>query len=183
MKNKISLIIAIAVILLGLTACKTTKDKLVGSWRYAKTMTFDGNEISLMGVDNQKKNGTFTSSQTAVATTETEYDGVKVRIKIGISIKGYGDWKVNDDKEIVSSPVSVSVKVTSVKYFDPTDDSFIGELTGSELEEASKEYAREVKADLLEASTERIIMLQDNKYVTESVDDDGKKETITYNRL
>lgn len=90
---------------------------------------------------------------------------------------------MNDDKEIVSSPVSVSVKVTSVKYFDPTDDSFIGELTGSELEEASKEYAREVKADLLEASTERIIMLQDNKYVTESVDDDGKKETITYNRL
>lgn len=184
MKNKISLIIAIAVILLGLTACKTTKDKLVGSWRYAKTMTIDGNEISLMGVDNQKEDGTFTSSQTAVATTETEYDDVKVRIKIGISIKGYGDWKVNDDKEIVSSPVSVSVKVTSVKYFDPTDDSFIGELTGSELEEASKEYAKEVKTDLLlEASTERIIMLQDNKYVTESVDDDGKKETITYNRL
>ena len=47
------------------------------------------------------------------------------------------------------------MKVTSVKYFDPTDDSFIGELTGSELEEASKEYAKEVKADLLEASTER----------------------------
>ena len=183
MKNKISLIIAIAVILLGLTACKTTKDKLVGSWRYAKTMTFYGNEISLMGVDNQKEDGTFTSSQTAVATTETEYDGVKVRIKIGISIKGYGDWKVNDDKEIVSSPVSVSVKVTSVKYFDPSDDSFIGELTGSDLEEYSKGFAKDMQSDCLEASTERIIMLQDNKYVTESVDDDGKKETTTYNRL
>ncbi len=183
MKHVIYIFFVVAAALMGLTSCESTKDKLVGSWRYAKTMTFDGNEISLMGVDNQKEDGTFTSSQTAVATTETEYDGVKVRIKIGISIKGYGDWKVNDDKEIVSSPVSVSVKVTSVKYFDPTDDSFIGELTGSELEEASKEYAREVKADLLEASTERIIMLQDNKFVTESVDDDGKKETITYNRL
>lgn len=182
MKHVIYIFFVVAAALIGLTACKTTKDKLVGSWRYAKTMTFDGNEISLMGVDNQKEDGTFTSSQTAVATTETEYDGVKVRIKIGISIKGYGDWKVNDDKEIVSSPVSVSVKVTSVKYFDPSDDSFIGELTES-LDEYSKAFAKEMQSYMLEASTERIIMLQDNKYVTESVDDDGKKETTTYNRL
>lgn len=42
-----------------------------------------------------------------------------------------------------------------MKYFDPTDDSFIGKLTESELEEVSKEYVKEVKADLLEASTER----------------------------
>lgn len=70
-----------------------------------------------------------------------------------------------------------------MKYFDPSDDSFLFELTGSDLEEYSKAFAKEIQSDLLEASTERIIMLQDNKIVTESVDDDGKKETTTYNRL
>lgn len=55
MKHVIYIFFVVAAALIGLTACKTTKDKLVGSWRYAKTMTFDGNEISLMGVDNQKK--------------------------------------------------------------------------------------------------------------------------------
>ena len=73
MKHVIYIFFVVAAALIGLTSCESTKDKLVGSWRYAKTMTFDGNEISLMGVDNQKKDGTFTSSQTAVATTETEY--------------------------------------------------------------------------------------------------------------
>ena len=70
-----------------------------------------------------------------------------------------------------------------MKYFDPSDDSFLFELTGSDLEEYSKGFAKDMQSDYLEASTERIIMLQDNKYVTESVDDDGKKETATYNRL
>ena len=91
--------------------------------------------------------------------------------------------KINNDKEIVWSPSSVDIKVTSVKYFDPSDDSFIGELTGSDLEEFSKVYAKDMQSDFLEASTERTIMLQDNKYVTVSVDDDGEKETTTYNRL
>lgn len=55
MKHVIYIFFVVAAALMGLTSCESTKDKLVGSWHYAKTMTFDGNEISLMGVDNQKK--------------------------------------------------------------------------------------------------------------------------------
>ena len=48
MKHVIYIFFVVAAALIGLTSCESTKDKLVGSWRYAKTMTFDGNEISLM---------------------------------------------------------------------------------------------------------------------------------------
>lgn len=88
-----------------------------------------------------------------------------------------------NDKEIVTTPTSAGVKVTSLKYYDPSDGSFIAELTGSELTETSSAIADELKEGLLEASTERILMLQENKHVTESIDDDGRKITVTYTRV
>ena len=172
-----------AVLLIGLTSCESTQDKLVGSWHYTgNATTSNGGEITYDAVDNNKADGTYTSTANYSCSYETEIDGTKVNVKMMFSIKSNGEWKVNDDKEIVSSPSFVDIKVTSVKYFDPSDDSFIGELTES-LDEYSKTFAKEMQSDMLEASTERIIMLQDNKYVTESVDDDGKKDTTTYNRL
>lgn len=183
MKHVIYIFFVVAAALMGLTSCESTKDKLVGSWHYTANKTTNGVEFTLDGVDNNKADGTYTSTANGSYSFETEIDGTKVNVKMMFSIKINGEWKVNDDKEIVASPSSVDIKVTSVKYFDPSDDSFIGELTGSDLEEYSKAFAKEIQSDLLEASTDRIIMLQDNKYVTESVDDDGKKETITYHRL
>lgn len=184
MKQKLHILIAITVILLGLTACKkSTKDQLVGTWHYAKTMTFDGGTLSWEGTDTNNEDGTCSSVANIILTVDTEVEGVNVQIKMSFSVKCSGEWTLND-KEIVSSPTSAGVKVTSVKYYDPSDGSFLAELTGNELTETSKEFAQELKTSLLEASTERIIMLKDNKVVTESTDeDDGRKITITYTRV
>ena len=182
-KHQLHLLLVIAAILTGLTACqKSTKDQLVGTWHYAKTMTVDGSDISSDGVSTNNQNGTFSDEASMTVTTDTEVEGINVQLKIGISMKSSGEWTLND-KEIVFSPTSAGIKVTYMKYYDPSDGSFLAELTGKELKEASNAFADEMKESLLEASTERIIMLQENKYVTESTDDDGKKETITYNRM
>lgn len=183
MKQKLHILFVIAVVLLGLTACqKSTKDQLVGTWHYVKTMTIDGNTVRIEGTDTNNEDGTYSSVANAVYTFDTEIEGVSVQIKAGVSLKGSGEWTVND-KEIVTTPTSVGIKVTSLRYYDPSDDSFIGELTGNELKEASNAFADEIKEGFLEASTERIIMLKENKYVTESTDEDGGKTTFTFNRL
>lgn len=184
MKHVIYIIFVVAAALIGLTSCESTKDKLVGSWHYTDNgTTSNGYEYTADAVYNYKADGSYTATTNYSISLETEIDGTKYNLKTMYSVKESGEWKVNDDKEIVNSPSSVDRKVTSVKYFDPSDNSFLFELTGSDLEEFSKEFAKDMQSDDLEASTERIIMLQDNKYVTESVDDDGKKETATYNRL
>lgn len=184
MKHVIYIFFVVAAALIGLTSCESTKDKLVGSWHYTGNgTTSNESEYTIDEVDNNKADGTYTSTINWSFSSETEINGTKVNQKMMFCVKINGEWKVNDNKEIVSSPSSVDIKVTSVKYFDPSDDSFLFELTGSDLEESSKSFAKDMQSDFLEASTERIIMLQDNKYVTESVDDDGKKETNTYNRL
>ena len=172
----------VAAALIGLTSCESTKDKIVGSWHYTgNRTTSNGGEFTVDLVGNNKADDTYTSTANCSVFFFFLVDGTKY--KVMYSIKDSGEWKINNDKEIVWSPSSVDIKVTSVKYFDPSDDSFIGELTGSDLEEFSKVYAKDMQSDFLEASTERTIMLQDNKYVTVSVDDDGEKETTTYNRL
>lgn len=181
MKQKLQTLFVIAVILLGLTACqKSTKDQLIGTWHYTADMTIDSGIINMEGTDTNKKDGTYSGVANAVCTFDTDIDGVNVQIKMGISMKGSGEWTVND-KEIVSSPTSSGVKVTYMRYYDPSDGSFLGELTGRELLEASDAFVQDL--NLMEASTERILMLQENKYVTESIDDDGKKTTNTYNRV
>lgn len=183
MKQKLHILFVIAVALLGLTACqKSTKDQLVGTWHYVKTMTIDGNTVRIEGTDTNDEDGTYSSVANAVYTFDTEIEGVSVQIKMGVSFKGTGEWTVND-KEIVTTPTSAGVKVTSMRSYDPSDGSFIGELTGNELKEYSNEFADDLKEGLLEASTERILMLQENKYVTESKDDDGRKITATYTRV
>lgn len=183
MKQKLHILTVIAVILMGLTACqKSTKDQLVGTWHCVKTLTIDGGTMRFEGTDTYNEDGTYSGVANAVYTADTEIEGVSVQIKMGVSFKGTGEWTVND-KEIVTTPTSAGIQVTSLRYYDPSDDSFIGELTGNELKEASNAFADEIKEGLLEASTERILVLQENKYVTESTDEDGGKTTCTYNRL
>lgn len=183
MKQKLQIVTAIVAILIGLTACqKTTKDQLVGTWHYVTTMTKDGATMRFEGTDTNNEDGTYSGVANAVLTADTEIEGVSVQIKMGVSFKGTGEWTVND-KEIVTTPTSAGVKVTSMRSYDPSDGSFIGELTGNELKEYSNEFADYLKEILLEASTERILVLQENKYVTESTDEDGGKTTCTYNRL
>ena len=183
MKKKLHILFAIAVILMGLTACqKSTKDQLVGTWHCVKTMTIYDGTLRFEGTDTNNEDGTCSGVADAVYTIDTDVDGISVQMKIGFSLKYSGEWTVND-KEFVTSPTSAGVKVTTVKYYDPSDGSFLAELTGNELKEVSNDFADELKEGLLEASTERILMLQENKYVTESTDEDGGKTTYTYNRL
>ena len=184
MNHVIYLFFIAVVILFGLTACqKSTKDQLVGTWHCSKTMTVDGETVSMEDTYTNKEDGTYSSVANTTVTCNTEIEGVSVRLVIGLSLKSSGEWTVNGDNEIVSSPTSTGIKVTSMRYYDPSSGSFLAELTGNELKEVSSAFADEMKEDLLEASTERIIMLQENKYVTEETLDDGKKTTITYNRL
>ena len=145
-------------------------------------MTIDGRTMRLEGTETNNDDGTYSGVVNAVYTVDTETEGVNVQAKMGVSFKDSGEWTVND-KEILTTPTSAGVKVTSLKYYDPSDGSFIAELTGSELAETSSAFADELKEGLLEASTERILTLQENKYVTESTDEDGGKTTYTYNRL
>ena len=183
MKRTLHILIAIAVILIGLTACqKSTKDQLVGTWHSVETTILDNGTMRFESTDTNNEDGTYSSVSNGVYTYDTEYEGVSVQVKMGISFKGNGEWTVND-KEIVSTPTSAGVKVTYVRYYDPSDGSFLAELTGNDLKETSNEFADELKESLLEASTERILVLQENKYVTESTDEDGGKTTYTYNRL
>lgn len=183
MKQKLHILTVIAVILMGLTACqKSTKDQLVGTWHCVKTITIDGATVRFEGTDTNNEDGTYSGVANAVLTADTEIEGVSVQIKMGVSFKHTGEWTVND-KEIVFTPTSGGVKVTSGRIYDPSDGSFIVELTGNELKEFSNEFADDMKEGLLEASTERILVLQENKYVTESTDEDGGKTTCTYNRL
>lgn len=183
MKQKLQIVTAIVAILIGLTACqRSTKDQLVGTWHCVKTMTIDGGMVRFEGTETNNDDSTYSGIANAVYTVDTEIEGVNVQVKMGVSFKDSGEWTVND-KEIVTTPTSAGVKVTSLKYYDPSDGSFIAELTGSELTETSSAFADELKEGLLEASTERILMLQENKHVTESIDDDGRKITITYTRV
>ena len=63
MKQKLQIVTAIVAILIGLTACqKTTKDQLVGTWHYVKTMTIDGNTVRIDGADTNDEDGTYSSS-------------------------------------------------------------------------------------------------------------------------
>lgn len=181
MKQKLHILFAIAVIIIGLTACqKTTKNQLLGTWHCTETTTIDGGTINIEGIETNKEDGTYSCVANAVCTFDTETDGIPVQIKMGISMKESGEWTVND-KEIVSSPTSSGVKVTYMRYYNPSDGSFLVELTGRELLEVSDVFVQDL--NLMEASTERILMLQENKYVTESIDDDGRKITATYTRV
>ena len=174
--------LAFAVVLLGFTACqKSTKDQLVGTWHCVKNITFDGVKGRMEVTQTNNEDETF--SFVANITFDTEIEGDSVRIKAVANYKCSGDWTVND-KEIVSNPTSVETKVTSIKFYDLSNGSFLTELTGNELKEASNDFADKMRETCLEVvSTERILILQENKYVTEYTDDDGNKKTFTYNRL
>lgn len=184
MRKLLQNLFAFAVILLISTACqKSTKEQLIGTWHYTSIEESDGIKYTFDGTDTIEKDGTFSSSATAVYSTTQDVDGTDIQIKVGMSFAWNGEWVLND-KDIVESPTSIDVKITSVKYYDPSDGSFLAALTGNDLIEYEKELDLEsMKKKFFEASTEHIIMLQENKFVTESTDDDGKKSTQTYNRV
>lgn len=184
MKKQIRFLAIIVIILASLSSCqKSVKDQLVGTWAYSKTMSTNDGEITMNGVETKSKDGTYSEETNATLTSETEINGYKVRMKIGMTMKDAGDWTLNE-KEIASSPTSAGVKVTSLGYYDIESGELLVELTGQELVQASNIIVGEMKSSLMEASTARIIMLQEDKYVTEEEsEDDGTKTTITYRRM
>lgn len=182
-KKQFNIILLFAAILIGLTACQnSTKQHLVGTWSYTSQLSTDDSEGFVSGTESLNENGTYSEEGTVVISGNTEVEGLNVRVKATYGFKCSGEWTLNDEKEIVFSPTSVGTKVISYRLSDPDDETDFYDLTGSELQEISLEFAQEIKQDMLEASTERIIMLNENKLITESTDEDGKKSTITYNR-
>ena len=183
-KKQFNIILLFAAILIGLTACQnSTKQQLVGTWSYTTHLSTDDSEVFGSGTESLNEDGTYSEEGTVVFSGNTEVEGMNLRVKATFGIKGSGEWTLNDEKEIVFSPTSVGTKVISYRLSDPDDETNFFDLTGSELQEFSQEFAQEIKQDLLEASTERIIMLNENKLVTESTDEDGKKSSTTYNRI
>lgn len=182
MKHQLNVLIAIAVILLGLTACqKSTKEMLIGTWYVSKTIIQDEGEGTIEGTETICKDGTYSEIYNATFTIEMDIEGYTVCGKIGMSIKCTGDWTLHD-KEIVSSPTSVGVKATSFKLYDPSSGEFLAESTDQELSLMTNEIVEEMKSALMDASTERIIMIQDDKFITEA-EEDGAKTTYTYHRI
>ena len=184
MKHQLHNLIVIAVILMGLTAChKSVKEQLVGTWYCTDTTTVDGMTYSYEEIDTHKEDGTCSGVVNFIFKGITDVDGENIQIEMEGNMKCSGEWTVND-MEIVTSTTSAEVKLTSMKYYDPSDGSFIAELTESDLTEFETNIFtdEELKEAFSETSTERIITLQENKYVTES-DDDGEKTTCTYIRV
>lgn len=184
MKKQLHILLAIAVVLMGLTACKkSTKEMLIGTWRYSKTISTDEGKITMEGTEIFDNDGTVSGNVTATITGETEVEDYTVQAKINVKAKLAGDWILNE-KEIAYSPTSAEVEVTSIRYYDPSSGQLLAELTGRELKQASNIFAGEMKTSLMEASTERIIMIQEKKFVTEQESEDGDtKTTITYHRV
>lgn len=82
MKHVIYIFFVVAAALMGLTSCESTKDKLVGSWHYTgNETTSSGGEMTLDGVDNNKADGTYTSTANWSYSYETEVNGTKVNVK------------------------------------------------------------------------------------------------------
>lgn len=184
MKKQLIGLLYVAVILLGLTACQpSTEEQLVGVWRYTNVQSAGNSTATLNGTAEINKDGSYSDNGELTVTGTTEEEGVEVKVKMGFSVRIRGTWTLSD-KDLVMSPNSSGFKITYMKYYDPSDDSYLGELTGDEIKQAySDDFVREINATLNAASTERIMMLTENKFVTESTDEDGGKSTITYNRL
>ena len=183
-KKQINIILLFAAILIGLTACQnSTKQQLVGTWSFTFPLSTDGSEGYASGTEILNEDGTYSEEGTVVISGNTEVEGMNLRFKATFGLKCSGEWTLNDEKEIVTSPTSVGTKVISYRLSAPNDETCFYDLTGSVLQEISQEFAQEMKQDLLEASTERIIMLNENKLITESTDEDGKKSSTTYNRI
>lgn len=174
----------VAVILLGLTACQpSTEEQLAGVWRYTKVQSVDNATVTANGTTELNKDGTYSDNVEVIVTTTSEVEGVEIKVKMGLSARNSGTWTLND-KDLVMSPGSSGFKITHVKYYDPSDDSYLGELADDEIKQFySDDEIRSIRASLKDASTERIMMLEKNKFVTESTDEDGGKITMTYNRL
>ena len=73
MKQKLHILFAIAVILMGLTACqKSTKDQLVGTWHCVKTLTIDGGTMRFECTNTNNEDGKYSGVANAIWTFYTE---------------------------------------------------------------------------------------------------------------
>lgn len=180
MKATINICI-VSLLALILTACNSKENQIVGQWNSNQTITQDEGTIKLKGTINFKSDGTCSSKANATVTSNQTVEGYMMRITIHLSMSSNEDWTLNGD-ELVFSPKSVNIKLNSVKYYDPDTGALVLSLTGNALREAESEMIPEMKQDMMQASTERILMMQDNKIVTEEITDEGKKITCTYNR-
>lgn len=160
---------------LVLTSCN--EQKLVGSWVYKQTESEGAMQMNVKGTITFENDGTGSERAQCVAQSVEDLDGVSVLVNATFSLMCEFDWSIKGD-EIVMSPIDVNIKNVTYKMYDYDTDEYLGELTGSDM----NAVLDEIKGDLMQATTEKIIMQQDNKFVTESYED-GKKTTCTYNRV
>ena len=183
MKKHLSILLVMAVALMGLSACQKTKDKLVGTWKYTEEETVKGDQTTVDGTRTFAKDGTFTESATATFTAETKTEEGTIQVKVGLSVTASGNWELqNSDEDIVMSVSKADVQVEYINYYDPSDGSLLEELTGEDLEEASAVYVEELEASLKKGATERIVKLEENKYETQSTDEKGKTSNTIYTK-
>lgn len=167
-----------AVLLCALASCNTSKEQqIVGRWVCKLVENVDGTQITVNGTSVFDSNGTVSERSKFTAKMVQEIEGVSVLFEITGSLMTEADWTVNGDN-LVLSPVAVDIDILSSKYYINDTHEYLGQLSGSDLDE----LVGDMKTEMLKAETEKILMLQENKFVTE-IDEDGKKTTCTYNRI
>lgn len=163
---------------------KSTKSKLVGTWKVDETYFIDDFQTDLQGTVTNKENGTSFYKYRCMYTITSQEDDILM--KLCFTFSGSSKWLVKGD-EIVDSPLSANIEIENIKFYDLSNNSFLGEFTKSEAENFYTETVggsmSELKKFFMKASTERILMIDENRYVTESIGEDGNKSTTTYNRI
>lgn len=162
-------------LMLVLTSCND--QEIVGSWVYKQTESEGALQTNVKGTITFESDGTGSERAQCVVQSIEDLNGLSVLVKMTCSFMGEFDWTLKGD-DIVMSPVAVDLTNVTYKMYDNETNEFLGELTGSDLDDVLDE----MKEEMMKATTEKILMQQDKKFVTESYED-GKKTTCTYNRV
>lgn len=175
--NRIAIWISALLMVFLISSCK--EQKLVGTWEYQVKKEYEEFNYTYKGIVVFENDGTSHEDGKARIEGETYDDGHK-RFSLLMSVSATDDWELNDN-EIIYSPTSCNVQVTELKGFDY--DEFSPISFGTEYFKLKRQFEQSMKDELMKASTERILMLQKNKIVTEYTDDEGEKTTCTYKRI
>lgn len=160
-------------LLLLLVSCN--RHDITGNWVYHLSEYEDGASVTINGTSRFEDDGHGHNQAKCLMEMRNEDEGVCV--KFTFSMSSDIDWCINGD-ELVLSPVTADVYASNCNVYDLESGRLLGQWDDVEI----KTMADEMRQELMKATTEKILMEQEDKFVTES-NEDGKKTTCTYNRV
>ncbi len=181
MKKTFAFLCLLATMLTCLTSCeKSTKDKLTGSWDFSTTLSSSEFDGTAQGSKKLNSDGSFYMQGTVTLSGPDYSLGYELEMAIVVTFEESGDWDVNGEN-IVYSPSNQSCELVKMEYKDPdSGESLV--LSGDDLDGLRDSFEKEVGPSIFEVSSEKIILLKDNKFVTEEQSNDGSTIKYTYTR-